>query len=219
MPTSTANVMTRVLFIKASPRGQASASTAIAQAYLTALQTQRSDIDIDELDLWTTHLPVFDGDKVGAKMKVLGQAEQSVAERSAWDEVMDVAQRFVAADHYLISTPMWNGGIPYRMKHFIDLVHQPGVTFGLTAESGYFGLLKGKRATLIVTAGAFSPDFPSPQFGVDHQSTYLEAWLNQAGVTDIDIVRFQPSLLTANPEGDLRRAKEEAIHLATHWRP
>ncbi len=27
---------------------------------------------------------------------------------------------------------------------------------------------------------------PSPAFGVDHQSTYLQAWLNQAGVTAID---------------------------------
>ena len=47
----------------------------------------------------------------------------------------------------------------------------------------------------MLTVGAYADSLPSPAFGVDHQSTYLKAWLNQAGVTAIDEVRFQPTLL------------------------
>jgi FMN-dependent NADH-azoreductase len=65
----------------------------------------------------------------------------------------------------------------------------------------------------VLAAGVYATSFPSP--GVDHQSTYLRAWLNQAGVTDIDKVRFQPTLLTQDPAGDFERAKQAAVDLAT----
>jgi FMN-dependent NADH-azoreductase len=49
---------------------------------------------------------------------------------------------------------------------------------------------------------------------VDHHSTYLRAWLNQAGVSKIDELRFQPTVLTQDPVGDLKRAKQAALRLA-----
>jgi FMN-dependent NADH-azoreductase len=49
----------------------------------------------------------------------------------------------------------------------------------------------------VLTPGAYATNFLSPAFGVDHQSTYLRAWLNQAGVTDFE------------------RAKQAAVDLAT----
>ena len=77
-------------------------------------------------------------------------------------------------------------------------------------ETGYIGLLEGKKAYLALTSGAFAPSMPSPAFGVDHHSTYLRSWLNQAGVTDITDLRFQPTLLTADPEADLAAAQDNA---------
>jgi hypothetical protein len=51
------------------------------------------------------------------------------------------------------------------------------------------------------------------------QSTYLNAWLNQAGATAIDEVTFQPTLLTSDPPGALEQAKRAAVDLAkTHPR-
>jgi FMN-dependent NADH-azoreductase len=47
----------------------------------------------------------------------------------------------------------------------------------------------------------------------------MRAWLNQAGITAIDEIRFQPTLLTQDPAGDFERAKQTAIDLAeTHDR-
>jgi len=197
--------MTKLLYIKASPRPD-SKSAAIADAYLTALQSRDAGISVDRLDLWAEHLPEFDGTKAAAKMSVVTGQTQDNSQKAAWDEISAIAARFISADHYLFAVPMWNGGIPYRLKHYIDIVHQPGITFGLDRSKGYFGRLAGKKATLALTSGAYSPSAPSPAFGVDHHSTYLASWLKQAGVVDVEEILFQPTVITADPEGDLAKA-------------
>lgn len=206
--------MSRLLYIQVSPRGEQSKSNQIAQTYLDVLRESRPELHVDVLSVWNTDLPTFDGDKVGAKLAVMQGKQHTAAEKTAWDQIVEIANRFIAADRYLLAVPMWNSGIPYPLKHYIDVIHQPGLLWGMQPETGYFGLLKNKHATLVLTAGAYSPTAPSPAFGLDHHSTYLRAWLNQAGVTDIDEVRFQPTLLTADPAGDLERAKERAAALA-----
>lgn len=206
--------MTKVLFIKASPRGSESKSAAVADAYLAALRDRVPNIIVDVLDLSAERLPDFDGDKVAAKMAVItGQAQQG-RQKTAWDEITEVAKRFIEADRYLIAAPMWNGGIPYRLKQYIDVIHQPGLLWGLDPTTGYFGLLKNKKAVLALTSGAFGPSMPSPAFGIDHHSTYLRDWLNQAGVSDVETIRFQPTLLTADPKAAFEAAVAEAIALA-----
>lgn len=48
--------------------------------------------------------------------------------------VEDVIEQFTAADKYLFSLPMWNFGIPYKLKHYIDVIVQPGYTFSFTKK-------------------------------------------------------------------------------------
>ena len=211
--------MTKLLFIQASPRGEQSKSIQVAQTYLDALKATNPALEVDVLPLWQTELPAFDGDKAAAKVNVLLGQEQNAVQKTAWDQIVEIASRFIAADRYLFAVAMWNGTIPYRLKHYIDIIHQPSLLWGLKPETGYFGLLENKHATLVLTAGAYADSRPSPAFGVDHQSTYLKAWLNQAGVTAIDEVRFQPTLLTPDPQGALEQAKQAAVDLAkTHAR-
>jgi FMN-dependent NADH-azoreductase len=206
--------MTRLLYIKASPRGAESKSAAIAEAYLGALRQRIADLAVDTLDIVTERLPEFGGDKVAAKISALTGKTQEGRQKTAWDEITEIANRFIAADRYLIAVPMWNGSIPYRLKHYIDLIHQPGLLWGLDPKTGYFGLLKNKKAVLALTSGAFGPSMPSPAFGIDHHSIYLRDWLNQAGITDIETIRFQPTLLAPDPKGSFEAAIAEAIFLA-----
>jgi len=206
--------MNKLLYIKASPRGADSRSNAVADAYLTALRDWRPDLMVDTLDLSRDTIPDFDGDKVAAKMAVIAGRTNEGRQKTAWDEIAEVANRFITADRYLIASPMWNGGIPYRLKQYIDVIHQPGLLWELDPKAGYHGLLKNKRAVLALTSGAYAPSMPSPAFGVDHHSTYLRDWLNQAGVTDIEEIRFQPTLLNADPEGGFKAAVAAARTLA-----
>ena len=211
--------MTTLLFIQASPRGQQSKSIQLAQTYLDALKATNPALEVDVLPLWETDLPAFDGDKAAAKVNMMLGQKHNSAQKTAWDQIVQIASRFIAADRYLFAVPMWNGTIPYRLKQYIDIIHQPSLLWGLKPETGYFGLLENKHATLVLTAGAYADNRPSPAFGVDYQSTYLKAWLNQAGVIAIDEVRYQPTLLTPDPEGALEQAKRSAMNLAmTHAR-
>lgn len=206
--------MSKLLYIKASPRGAASRSASLAGAYLGALRRRLTDLEVDIIDLARERIPEFDGNKVAAKMAVITGKEHDQSQKTAWDEITAVANRFISADRYLIAVPMWNGGIPYRLKQYIDVIHQPGLLWGLDPKTGYYGLLRNKKAVLVLTSGAFGPSMPSPAFGIDHHSTYLCSWLNQAGVTNIKEIQFQPTLLTPDPEGSANAVTAAARALA-----
>ncbi len=206
--------MTKLLFIQASPRKADSKSIQIATAYLGTLRAQNPDLDVDILELWDTDLPQFDGDKAAAKMNAIVGNEQTGTRKTAWDQITEIAQRFISADRYLFAIPMWNAGIPYRLKQYIDLIHQPGLLWTLDPDTGYHGLLEAKHATVVYTSGVYAAGVEEPAFGVDHHAAYLTAWLNQANVHEIDELRLQPSMLTPDPAGDLEKALLRAVELA-----
>jgi FMN-dependent NADH-azoreductase len=204
--------MTTILHIAASPRGAASQSGKLAEAYLDARKAAEPSVRIDHLDLWRAELPEFDGDKAAAKMTFFGVGAMDAPRQSAWDQVVAITDRFTSADEYVLSVPMWNGGIPYKLKQYIDIITQPGLLFGFDPENGYSGLLKGKTARVFYTSGVYAPGAPA-KYGTDHHSTYLAWWLEFIGVTEVDTLRFQPSLLTADPEGDQGRAIMRAAQM------
>ena len=202
-----------LLYLQASPRGAESQSIDLADAYVSALRAHNPDLHVDTLQLWDESLPPFDQAEVSAKMAVITGRDFTDAQRATWEAITAFAQRFVTANRYVIAAPMWNGNIPYRLKRFIDIVHQPGITWTLNPQTGFTGLLAGKHATLVLTSGVYARGV-APGFGIDHHSTYLRDWLTEAGVTEIDEIRFQPTILTADPAAGFQRAREQAIELA-----
>lgn len=205
--------MTKILHIVASPRGEASQSSQLAEAYLAAVTKTDPTIKVDRLDLWEENLPEFDGDKAAAKMTFFGVGEMGETQQTAWDQVVSITQRFTEADVYVISVPMWNGGIPYKLKQYIDIITQPGLLFGFDPEAGYSGLLKGKSARVFYTSGVWAKGV-HPKYGSDYHASYLGWWLDFVGVKDVEEVRFQPSLLTADPEAGRSAALQLAQQLA-----
>lgn len=205
--------MTKLLFIKGSPRGSNSESNKVAEAFIATRKRVLPTIEIDTLDLWREPLPEFDGNKAAAKMTVITGGALSGPTQTAWDAITSIANRFTAADEYLFTVPMWNGGIPYRLKLYIDILTQPGILFDFDPNKGYSGLLQAKRATVIYTSGVYAPGVP-PAFGSDFHSTYFDDWLRFINITDITSVRFQPTLLTADHDGDLKTALSAAATAA-----
>ena len=49
-------------------------------------------------------------------------------QKQAWRSVEKIIAQFAVADRYLFSLPMWNFSVPYKLKHYIDLIVQPGYT-------------------------------------------------------------------------------------------
>jgi FMN-dependent NADH-azoreductase len=196
--------MSKLLYVIGSPRGELSESTAIANEFLAAYREANPAVDVDTLDLWRDRLPVYGPDGAGAKMTVFAGREPSGAQARAWADVRALFERFESADRYLFAVPMWNHGVPWPLKHLIDTITQPGMIFGFDPVDGYSGLLRGKRAVVVYTSGVYA-DGRSPAFGTDFHSTYFGDWLRFAGIDDVSVVRFQPTIATADPDA-LRRA-------------
>ena len=169
------------------------------------------------LDLWSEPLPVYGGEGVAAKMSVFAGQTPSGDQAAAWAEVQRIFARFDSADEYLFTVPMWNHGVPWVLKHLIDTITQPGLVFGFDPAQGYTPLLQNKRAVVVYTSGVYSPGAPI-QFGTDFHAEFFNDWLRFIGVTEVSEIRFQPTVLTAEPdaarEAALARARALAAELA-----
>ncbi len=208
--------MSRLLHVSASPRGAHSQSLALATTFLDTYRELNPLDTVDTFDLWDGTLPEFGPAAAGAKMTIFGGGTPEGAEADAWNGARATFERFDAADKYVFSVPMWNAGVPYVLKQFIDVVSQPGMLFGFDPVAGYTGLLRGKKAALLLTSAVYGPDRPA-SFGSDFQSPFLVDWLQWAGVRDVEVVQFRPDLATEDAAAGRERAHEEARRLAAKF--
>ena len=209
--------MAKLLYIEASPRKSRSKSIEVAHTFLSTLQSTHSSVELDKLDLWSTELPRFDGDTLEAKYAIIHGQSHSPEQAKAWKRVEEVIERFKSADWYLFSLPMWNFGVPYVLKHFIDVIIQPGLTFSFSPSEGYKGLVTGKKAIAVYArGGAYGPGTGAE--GYDLQSKTLGGILGFIGVTDVTSIFVEPTIAApAEIEATIMKAKELAVSTAKVW--
>ena len=184
--------MARLIYVKASPRGEHSQSTRVASAFLDRYREVHPADEVDELDLWTLELPPFDGAVVDAKYRIMRGLEHSEEQARAWRDVVALYERFAGGDRYLFSVPMWNYGIPYRLKHFIDLITQPGLAFKMVPGSGLQGQLTGRPAVVVYSRGGRFGADSGPEQG-DFQRPYFDALLRFIGFETIHDIVVEPT--------------------------
>jgi len=182
----------RLLHVEASPRRGDSTSTALAGHFIETLRAAEPGLVVDRLDLWSEPLPDLDGPLLSAKYAVLAGRDLESVEAQAWRKVARLVERLRATDSVLVSTPMWNFGIPYRLKHWIDLVTQPGLSFAFDPASGYRPLLAPRPVTVVLSsAGDYSQ---GPSWGrPDLASPYLHEALRFIGLGTPDVVLAGPT--------------------------
>ncbi len=198
--------MAKLLYVEASPRKERSASIEAARAFLEEYRRTHPGDPVDMLDLWATTLPEFDGEVIDAKYAILHGQEPTPSQKAAWKAVEAVIDRFKGADKYLFSIPMWNFGIPYKLKHYIDVLVQPTYTFSFSPKEGYKGLVTGKKAAVVYARGGAYPAGSGGE-ALDLQKRYMEQFLGFIGFTDITPIVVEPTL--AKPES-VERTKAEA---------
>jgi FMN-dependent NADH-azoreductase len=173
--------MSNVLLITSSPRLD-SYSTRVARELAERLAS-RSGSALTVRDLTRHSLPHIDDTFAVARNtppELLTSAQQSALSLS--DRLL---AELVAADAVIIAAGMINFGIPSSLKAYVDYVVRPGVTFRYGAQ-GPEGLLKGKKAYLVVARGGFYSEGPMQAF--NFQDTYLKAALAFIGITDVEVI-------------------------------
>ena len=187
--------MASVLHIVASPRGDRSKSLQVAKALLEEYGKRAPGDEITRLDLFDTPLPTLDGPALEAKYNILHGQESTEAQRRAWADVEAVIEQFKSADKYVFSVPMWNFGIPYRLKHYFDVLVQPGYTFSFDPEKGYTGLVTDKPVVAVYARGG---EYTTSETAhLDMQKPYLGTILGFIGLTDVRSIVVEPTLADA----------------------
>ncbi len=191
--------MARLLHIEASPRGADSCSARVAGAFLDEYRRRNPGDEVEHLPLFAYDLTAFDAEAAAQKMAHivrLTRGETGAKPEGKWAAVTAEIDRLKSADKVVISTPMWNFSLPYRLKHYLDVVIQPGLSFYVNRKGEYVGMLRDRPVQLVIASGsAYVPGFPRPDTGTktDFLEAYLVHVLRWIGCTDIRIIRVQPT--------------------------
>lgn len=203
----------RVLYVSASPRGERSVSAQLAEAFLAALAGRKA-IDVDRLDLWRCDLPEVDGALLTAKYAGLAGEPLTPEQESAWDQIRALAERFHRADTLVFGVPLWNFGIPYKLKHLIDAISHKNILFTFD-ERGLGGMLGGRRAVAIYSRGlGYAPDSQTPDDAFGLEKPYLDAWFRFVGVNEVHSLVAEQTLGPSGAE-ILKKANDEAALLGS----
>ncbi len=94
-----------------------------------------------------------------------------------------------AADTLIITLPMYNFGLPSTLKAWVDQITRIGRTFAFDGKN-FSGLVKGKRAFVIVAYGANGYSDGAMQ-AAEFAADYLRFLLGFLGFEDITVIPLE----------------------------
>ncbi len=204
-----------LLYIECSPRKRRSHSNAVAEKFLEIYLLSNPEDTVSKLDIWDMKLPEFDEFTTDAKFKIMSGSEFTEEEKKRWHTIEMLFKEFNKADKYLFSVPMWNFSIPYKLKHYIDVITQPGLAFKPTPE-GYEGLVADRPAVVIYASGGKYASPPLSDY--DFQKKYFELWLRFIGFKSITSIHAAPMTWSpAEKDEAIEKAMNSAVSIAAGY--
>jgi len=111
------------------------------------------------------------------------------------------------SDVIIISAPIYNYGPPATLKAWSDLAARVGETFRFKPDGRREGLLKNKRAYLVITSGGTKLNSKE-----DFLTPWLKFILNFFGIKKVDVVSADQMAL--DYEKSIKDAEEQIHNLA-----
>lgn len=182
------NQVQSILRVDASARYDGSQSRRLGDHLIDTLKAKHPAARVSQRDV-ALGLPFIDEAWVGANFT--DPTERSTEQ----NEILSLSNRLVdelkAADTIVITTPIYNFGIPAALKAWIDLIARARLTFRYT-ENGPVGLLEGKKAYVVVTSGGTEVGSD-----IDFATGYLRHVLGFIGITDVDVIAADQLMMDA----------------------
>lgn len=170
----------KVLRVDSSARREGSVSRRLVDALIEQLEVSEGPVDLRVRDLATAAPGLVDAAWVEANL--MPPEARGAAQRAALAESDALVAELMAADVLVIGVPIYNFGIPAALKAWVDLVARARLTFRYT-EDGPVGLLRGKRAYLVVASGGTAVGS-----AIDFATGYLRHVLGFLGIDAVEIV-------------------------------
>ena len=177
--------MSNTLLVLSSPRGEASLSTKVARSLAESI-SDRTGAALTVRDLGTNppaHIHSEFGVAATAPSESPTEAQKAAAEES--DRLI---AEIAAADTVVIGAAMINFAVTSPLKSWFDRIAVRGKTFRYT-ETGPEGLLKGKKAYVVVASAGVYSDGPTK--AIDFASPYIRHMLGFMGITDVEVIRVE----------------------------
>lgn len=173
-----------LLAIHVSPRGEGSASRRVA-AHLVSTFTERG-ATVVRRDLAIEAPPHIDAVFMDA---FLTWPDARTPEQKAVLAYSDaLTAEFMAADTIVISTPMWNYGVPSTLKAWIDHIVRLGLTV-THGPNGFEGHAAGKKMYVVVGSGQLYSRGPYAM--MDALTHSIRAAFAFIGLTDVEFIRVE----------------------------
>ena len=172
--------MSHILRIDASARHSGSTTRQLADQLVTRLVEQGYGSAVTRRDLALTPPALLTESWVGANFT--DDADRSDDQRAVLAHSDELIAELEAADTIVIGVPVYNFAIPAALKAWIDQIARARRTFRYI-ETGPEGLLKGKKAYLVVASGGVpvGSDY-------DFATGYLRHILGFVGITDVTVI-------------------------------
>lgn len=179
--------MSHILRIDASARNAGSTTRQLTDQLVARLVEQGYGAAVTQRDLALTPPALLTEAWVGANFT--DETERSDEQRAALAASDELIAELEAADTVVIGVPVYNFAIPASLKAWVDLIARARRTFRYT-ETGPEGLLKGKKAYLVVASGGVpvGSDY-------DFATGYLRHVLGFVGITDVAIIAADQQMM------------------------
>jgi len=169
-----------ILRIDSSPRGADSISRQFGDKVIEKLVSQNEGATVVSHDI-SNGLPVVNGMMIASWFTPEEARTPELVELEAISS--NAIQEIKDADMLVITVPMWNFSIPAQLKGWIDLIVRTGISFGMTEEGGYVGLLEDKPVYIVMATGGIPAGSE-----MDGCSTYLVNTLGFLGLTSSTVI-------------------------------
>jgi FMN-dependent NADH-azoreductase len=176
-----------ILRIDASARFDGSVTRQLSDELIAALHARHGRVSVVARDLSLTPPPLLNADWLAANFTE--PQARDAGQRAALSLSDELVAELMAADAVVLGVPVYNFGVPAALKAWIDLVARARVTFRYT-ENGPEGLLRHKRAYLVVASGGVSVGSET-----DFATGYLRHLLGFLGITEVEIVAADRGML------------------------
>ena len=187
----------KIYQIDSSARKEGSTSRALAKKLLDKIKKPEDEVTYRDLD----DEMVFVSGLTESGMKI-DKKDQTEHHKKMFKLSDTLVKELKESDIIIISAPIYNYGPPATLKAWSDLAARVGETFRFKPNGRREGLLKDKRAYLVITSGGTKlnsyEDFLTP---------WLKFILNFFGIEKIDIICADQMAL--DYEKSIRDAEEQ----------
>ncbi len=187
----------KIYQIDSSARKEGSTSRALAKKLLEKIKKPEDEViyrDLDDEMVFVSGLT-----ESGMKIK---EEDQNENHKKMFELSDQLVKELKESDIIIISAPIYNYGPPATLKAWSDLAARIGETFRFKPNGRREGLLKNKRAFLVITSGGTKLNSKE-----DFLTPWLRFILNFFGIEKVDIISADQMAL--DYEKSIKEAEEQ----------